>query len=115
MRRSDKFANPFYGLLLAAGILFAVTAFALFVTSVRKNTMAQGGSGVSSASVEHPLVTWMSRHGDVALAVELAVLAIGTVGAIATDDYWQRKAAAARKSGPGQSRNPLNCVEESVR
>jgi hypothetical protein len=99
MRRADKFANPFYGLLLIAGLSFAMTATVYGVMLVRENASVQGGSDVSTAGAEHPLIAWMSSHGDTALAIELAVLAIGTVGAIATDDYWQRKASAARRSG----------------
>jgi hypothetical protein len=33
----------------------------------------------------------MSDHGTVALLTELGVLAVCTFGAIATDDYWQRR------------------------
>jgi hypothetical protein len=47
---------------------------------------------VTSASVDiHPLMTWMSEHGDAALLTELGALAVCTFGAIATDDYWQRR------------------------
>jgi hypothetical protein len=37
----------------------------------------------------------MSRHGETALMTELALLAACTFGAIGTDDYWQRRNAAA--------------------
>jgi hypothetical protein len=41
---------------------------------------------------EHALIAWMSQHGNTALTAELALLGVCTVGAIATDDYWQRRA-----------------------
>ena len=87
-RRSKKSANPFYALLLVVGVLFAVTATAygvMFVQEVRE------ASGETSEMAKHPLMNWMQRHGNTALVVELALLAAGTFGAIATDDYWQRR------------------------
>jgi hypothetical protein len=45
-------------------------------------------------------MAWMSRHGNAALMTELAILAVGTFGAIATDDYWQRR----DKKRPNQER-----------
>ena len=36
MRRSSKFANPFYALLLVAGIAFALTATAYGVMAFRE-------------------------------------------------------------------------------
>jgi hypothetical protein len=50
-----------------------------------------------AAAAPHPLMAWMSRHGNTALIVELSMLAVFTVGAIGTDDYWQRREAANRK------------------
>ena len=88
MTRSRKFANPFYGLLLVAGIAFAVTAIAYGVMAFRDRDMAAKNAG---APDEHPLMAWMSEHGEQALLGELAALAVFTVGAIATDDYWQRR------------------------
>jgi hypothetical protein len=89
MTRSRKFANPFYGLLLIAGIAFAMTAFAYGVMAFRDRDMAARNPGAPAD--EHPLMAWMSEYGEKALLGELAALAIFTVGAIATDDYWQRR------------------------
>jgi hypothetical protein len=89
MRRSQKFANPFYGLLLIAGIAFAMTAFAYGVMAYRDRDTAV--SVTSETSETHPLMLWMSDHGEVALLSELGFLALFTVGAIATDDFWQRR------------------------
>jgi hypothetical protein len=89
MTRSRKFANPFYGLLLIAGIAFALTAMAYCVMLVRDRDAARATSAASLD--EHPLMTWMSEHGEAALMGELAALAVCTFGAIATDDYWQRR------------------------
>ena len=38
----------------------------------------------------HPLFQWLRAHGNTALFSELAVLAVLTVGAIATDRWWDK-------------------------
>jgi hypothetical protein len=95
MRRSDKFANPFYALLLAAGIAFALTATAYVVMAFRDARPVPLDSAAASpeATVEHPLMAWMSEHGESALLTELGFLAVFVFGAIGTDDYWQRRLA----------------------
>jgi hypothetical protein len=96
VRRSNKFANPFYGLLLVAGLVFAVTSAAYCVMVVRESRAAAALSA-SDAPPAHALIVWISRHGDAALFGELAMLAVCTVAAIGTDSYWQRRAASQRK------------------
>jgi hypothetical protein len=88
--RSKKFSNPFYGLLLVAGVLFVVTASAYGVMYVQE---IHGTQSVG----EHPLMVWLERYGDAALLAELALLAVGTFGAIGTDEYWQRRAKQREK------------------
>jgi hypothetical protein len=97
MRRSQKFANPFYVLLVVAGVTFALTAFAYGVMAVRE-TAAARSTAQAAAPADHPLIEWLNQYGDAALAIELSLLAICTVGAIGTDSYWQRRAAEQRKS-----------------
>ena len=95
MRRSNKFANPFYSLLLAAGIIFAVTATAYGVMAFRQARPPLSGVAVATTTSAHPLIEWMSEHGETALITELAFLAVFTFGAIGTDDYWQRQSRKA--------------------
>ncbi len=95
MRRSRKFANPFYGLLLAAGIAFALTATAYGVMAFREARPAHPEAVVKE---EHPLMLWLRRNGDRALLMELGLLAVGTFAAIGTDDYWQRREAQNKQT-----------------
>ena len=101
MQRSQKFANPFYGLLLVAGIVFAITAICYGVMAFRDARPAPQAveADAQNPRPEHPLMAWMRRHGDSALMAELVFLAIFTFGAIATDSFWQRR-AAERNNGP---------------
>lgn len=96
MRRSKKFANPFYSLLLIAGISFAITATAYGVMAFRDARPIEANPAATkesskNANAEHPLMIWMRHHGDAALLIELGLLAVFTFAAIGTDDYWQRK------------------------
>jgi hypothetical protein len=86
-----KSANPFYGLLVIAGIAFALTAISYGVMAFRE-ARPPGVDDAALAQAEHPLHVWMSRHGETALLTELGLLAICTIAAIGTDNYWQRRA-----------------------
>jgi hypothetical protein len=94
MQRSEKFANPFYSLLLAAGIIFALTAISYGVMAFRE---ARPPAADVPAAGPHPLMVWMSEHGEKALLAELGFLAVFTFAAIGTDSYWQRRAALKNK------------------
>jgi hypothetical protein len=98
MRRSNKFANPFYSLLLMAGIAFALTATAYGVMAFREaRPMPQGAVTVpDEKATEHPLMAWMSQHGEAAMLTELGFLAVFVFGAIGTDGYWQLRRAQNR-------------------
>lgn len=90
MQRSQKFANPFYGLLLVTGIVFSLTAVSYGLMAFREArplTTSEPHATVPS----HPLLMWMDRHGEKALAAELALLAVFTFAAIGTDSYWQQR------------------------
>jgi hypothetical protein len=102
MQRSEKFANPFYGLLLVAGIAFAMTALVYGVMAYRDRDTAVNVT--STTSEEHPLMLWISEHGEAALLTELGFLAVFTVGAIGTDDYWQRRNKIQSKEHGARSR-----------
>ena len=100
MPRSRKSANPFYVLLIIAGLSFAMTATAYVVMAFRDSHSREEAiatdASAAATSDEHPLMVWMRHHGDAALLTELGVLAICTVGAIGTDSYWQRQAESRR-------------------
>jgi hypothetical protein len=92
LQRSQKFANPFYGLLVAAGIVFALTAICYGVMAFRDARPPAAADEVVAVKADHPLLAWMSRNGEAALLAELAFLAVFTFAAIGTDTFWQRRA-----------------------
>ena len=105
MRRYRKSANPFYFLLVIAGLSFALTATAYVVMAFREaqplearadDQLAASRESSSIVTRDHPLMIFMRRHGEVALLTELGLLAICTFAAISTDSYWQRRADVGR-------------------
>ncbi|HJT34883.1 MAG TPA: hypothetical protein VJ783_22840 [Pirellulales bacterium] len=77
--------NPFYVLLVIVGIAFSITAFAYFVMTL-KDAQAAGAADANQAGAA--LLTFLDDYGAIAMAVELVLLALTTVGAISTDRYW---------------------------
>lgn len=95
---NKKSKNPFYVLLLVVGTMFALTASAYGVMTVR---------------MSHPHVIssgdrFFDAYGMWIMAAELTVLTLLTFAAIATDDYWTRGAAgaAAAKTRPAEETEP---------
>ena len=82
-----KWKNPFYTLLIPVGMVFVITAFAYgFLAFVEVNAT----NPEARAQSRQQLGTWLNAHGTDLLIWELGVLAILTVGAIATDHWWMR-------------------------
>ena len=83
MARPAKPFNPFYVLLMILGLIFAITACAYGVMTVKMST-AQGISDSAGAAI----LEFMNEHGLLVLSIELGLLAIITAAAIGTDSYW---------------------------
>ncbi len=86
--------NPFYVLLIPAGMAFVVTAFAYGLMSFQ----AANGVGLETQEhAAHPLYQWLRVHGDAAIVVELVLLAILTIGAMAFDSWSAAEASSAKQ------------------
>lgn len=100
--------NPFYSLLVVVGVVFAMTACAYGVMTVRKLRSPQQPD-------PHPLVEALDEHGFTVLMTELAVLATMTFAAMGTDSYWIRRAeksaSAAAAGADQQSPSTLDSAE----
>jgi hypothetical protein len=97
--------NPFYPVLVLAGIVFCVTACAYGVMAYR------GASATLSATQDEAggLIGFLERRGGLLLGVELAILAAATAGAIALDEYRSRRAQSAElaeRQAQGAPRQP---------
>lgn len=95
--KNKKWRNPFYALLIPSGAAFCVTAFAYGFMAFQQ---VNAGRGAIAAHENHPLYEWLRSHGTTAILVELAILAVLTVGAIATDSWWtSEKLPPSQNSG----------------
>ena len=85
----SKPVNPFYAVLVVAGVTFALTATMYGVMTVR--------SLDARAAEPEGIIAFMEQHGLTLMIIELVVLALLTGAAIGTDDYWMR--GVKRKEG----------------
>lgn len=88
--------NPFYIVLVVAGMVFAITACAYGVMTFLAMQSSYGEN-------KPALLDFLEEHGAGLLSIELAVLAVATFAAMGTDSYWDRRAerkAAAESSTP---------------
>lgn len=83
---SKDFRNPFYVLLLASGIMFAITACAYGVMAFRTFHVGSGAADAEPSA----LMRFLEDHGGAVMGWELAALAAATAGAIGTDRFWKR-------------------------
>ena len=88
-----KAVNPFYILLVVVGVAFAVTACAYGVMTVK---MLHPEQVAELPEGEGGLLEFLDRHGFQVMLAQLAVLAVATLAAILTDDFWVRRAARSR-------------------
>lgn len=93
--------NPFYVLLLLAGLAFAITACAYGVMTVRELRSSRTAgydfpTEPSTADVELPkdFNDLIDRYGAKAMIVEILLLGVGTFGAIAYDQRLDKREAA---------------------
>ncbi|NOY29658.1 MAG: hypothetical protein GXP28_05635 [Planctomycetes bacterium] len=84
-KKNKKWKNPFYALLIPVGAAFCVTAFAYGFMAFQQ---VNAGRSTAMQNVDHPLHSWLNEYGTTAILMELAILAVLTVGAIATDSWW---------------------------
>lgn len=88
MASIKKWKNPFYTLLIPVGAVFCLTGIAYGMMAFQQ---VNAGREAVEQTAEHPLFVWLQAHGSTAMLVELAVLAVLTIGAIATDEWWMGK------------------------
>ena len=85
MRTGRGFSNPFYVLLIAAGVMFCLTACAYGVMTVQALQGVDFGTRDSAGA-------WLNRqmdaHGVTIMAIEIAVLGFSTIAAISTDRFF---------------------------
>ena len=96
--------NPFYALVVVAGVVFLVTACGYGTMTYRAIAPRAGAAGQP-----HPLMTFLDQYGMQLMSGELAVLAAATFGAMWLDRFRSLRAEAAKSASvdwPGPGGNP---------
>jgi len=89
MPSSNRTTNPFFVALVVVGMLFVVTACCYFVMTLQSSELSLGREGPGA---NEEFVKLIDRYGFTLMMLELATLAGVTFAAIATDEYWTRRA-----------------------
>jgi hypothetical protein len=109
-------ANPFYVLLVVAGIVFLVTACAYGLMAVRAsrpmNARTVGARDSTNrppdpqAGGQHALMTFLDRHGAEMLTWELIFLGCTTAAAMALDQRRSRRRPSGQWTSSADAEEP---------
>ena len=86
MSQRKKRVNPFYVILVLAGVAFVVTACAYGVMAVKQMHVSYVPIGQVQADAS--FVGFMDEHGATVMMIELAILGVATFAAMGTDRFW---------------------------
>jgi len=82
--------NPFYLLVVIAGIAFTLTASAYGVMAFRAFSTSNSPQADAATSGER-LMALLDRRGLEIMGIELAILGVASVAAMSSDKWWQPK------------------------
>ncbi len=95
MAQRRRLIKLFYVLLIVTGVVFAITACGFSVmtfTDVQgPGILGEPSDAAAGSPSEHPLFKFLDQYGMQLLLIELALLAVATVGCIATDTWYERR------------------------
>jgi integral membrane sensor domain MASE1 len=106
MSRNKALYNPFYVLLLVAGLAFVVTACAYGVMAFR------GTKGETLWQESPGLLVFLDRHGALVMGIQIGVLAVASAGAMLTDNFWKRR---AERYAPSERASPPMAPEKGTK
>lgn len=86
MSERKKRVNPFYVVLVVAGVAFVVTACAYGVMAVKQLHVSY--VSIEQVQADASFVSFMDEHGATVMMMELVVLGVATFAAIGTDRFW---------------------------
>jgi hypothetical protein len=92
-RRREVFANPFFAILLVTSVVFVITVLG-YLASPWVLSPDQADRPVSPASIA--LARWLDRRAPAALLIEILIMFVTGVLAMATDSWFSER--SKRKS-----------------
>jgi hypothetical protein len=94
--RKPLYPNPFYVLVVLAGTAFVITTLGWLVAPMiqqKAHRVAAGGAAPSPGSLA--MAAWLDRWAVTALTIELVVLIVAGLLAMAADRWFPGKAKRA--------------------
>jgi hypothetical protein len=92
-RRKPLYPNPFYVLVVLAGVAFVVTALGWLVAPAIQEKARAGGVAPGSASLA--MAAWFDHWSVTALTVELVVMIVAGGLAMVADRWFTRDGGRA--------------------
>lgn len=103
MPRPQLLRNPFYLLLSLVGFVFVVTVCAYWLMSLAVIRDPLGNEPRVG------LLGFLEQHGTLLIVIEVAALLVLCVAAMATDDFWMRRAEGKSPGSENSTTDePLN-------
>ena len=91
---SRKTFNPFYVLLMLFGTAFVITASSYVLMCLRQQrTSPYASVTLPSETQATEFDALLEENGLTMMLIELSLLAGASIAAMATDSYWERRAA----------------------
>ncbi len=96
-RKREILSNPFFVILLVTSMLFVFTVLGYLVSPkvLEPDPAAQRPRSPGSIA----MATWFDRNGPMALAIELVVMLLTGVLAMATDPWFSSRSKSRRREG----------------
>lgn len=102
MAQRRHIPNLFYVLVVLSGVAFSITACGYIVATymaLRGPAPHDRDDRSEDGPLSQGLLKILDEHGVELMVVELAVLAIATIGAIGTDRWWNPPRACRGSAG----------------
>jgi hypothetical protein len=93
------FPNPFYVVLLIASTVFTMTALAYLIGPSIEQRALQRAAADRPGPASLALTAWLDRNGPLVLAIEIGVMFVSGVLAMATDRWFPTRAPSDGAKG----------------
>jgi hypothetical protein len=89
--KKPLYPNPFYVLVVLAGVAFVVTAMGWLVAPMIQEKARNPGGGVAPGAGSLAIAAWFDAWSTTALTAELAVMIVAGGLAMAADRWFTRR------------------------
>ncbi len=95
-RRREILSNPFFLILLATSALFVLTVLGYLVSPY---VLVPGAAANKPGPGSIKMAEWFDRHGPFTLGIEIVVMLLAGILAMATDPWFSSRAKSKERAG----------------